>query len=311
MILKRVLFLIVILTYSVGLFAGGDFKITTLNCQFYSWESIHVKYGYSFRLKSSDKRYWSNKKRTEKFNEQTEKFVKLLSGLGSDVFVLTEVGTAADLSVFLARLSEENPEYKYSFAGDTKDWYTKQNIWVVSKYPLTDIRKIIPGKETYLTEPDRGEENSTEITKGVSFDLKKDGVIYAVFGVHFKSEVGGWESDLKRLGQARIVRRNILGVSPEKIVIVAGDLNDLPVSDVLLTIRGIKDIYYDLIQTGNYKYNKGNRSTYIYQNEGKQIDHILIDDRIEDLAKRGGIDTFITETDLSDHNALTVKIRLK
>lgn len=309
--LKRFLFIVTLFMFSNVINAGENLSITTLNCQFFSWSGIHVKDGYSFRMKASDKKKWTNKKRTEAFNFYAEKFKNELIFLDSDIFVLTEVGTEADLRVLFDILNEQNPDYKYFFAGVSKDTYTKQNIWVISKYEIHNIKKEITGKETYLTEPDRQDEKVATISKGVCFDIVKGRYTYTIFGVHFKSEIGDYSSDLQRLAQAKIIRRHVLQAAPEKIVIVCGDLNDTEKSDVVLTIRGLFDIYFDLIQTGQYRYNKGKRETYTYQNVPAQIDHILIKDTITDIAKRGGIDTFITETALSDHNSLTVKISLK
>ena len=307
---KIILTLTLLLVFT-GALSAETFSITTFNAEFLSWSNIHVKEGYPFRLSGKDKAIWTNKKRTETFESYAAKTSEFLLGLDSDVFVITEGGTPADIRVLFDLMSEENKEYKFFFAGDTKDYYTRQNIWVISKYKLTEIEKQIDGTETYITEPDGGSENSTGISKAVSCEVQKGRYTFKIFGVHFKSEVGGYDSDLQRLGQARILRRNILGTAPHKIVIVAGDLNDVPRSNVLYTIRGIYDIYFDLLQTGQHKYNKGLRGTYTYQNITRQIDHILIDNQIEEFAKRGGIDTYITPTELSDHNAVTVKLSLK
>jgi exonuclease III len=303
--------LVSILVLFSGVLNAETFSITTFNAEFLSWSNIHVKEGYSFRLDGKGKAIWNNKKRTETFNKYAAKTAEFLLELDSDVFIITEGGTAADIRVLFDFMSEENREYEFFFAGVTRDYYTRQNIWVISKYKISNIEKQLPGKELYITEPDGGEENTTEISKGVSCDVQKGRYTFKIFGVHFISEVGGYEKDLQRLGQARILRRNILNTAPEKIVIVAGDLNDVPRSNVLYTIRGINDIYFDLLQTGHYRYNKGIRETYTYQNIGRQIDHILLDCQIEDFTKRGGIDTYVTPTPLSDHNAVTVKISLK
>ena len=74
---------------------------------------------------------------------------------------------------------------------------------------------------------------------------------------------------------------------------IAGDLNDGRGEPALRRIRGLDDIWPDLIQTGNYEYfrdtNPGSRWTYEFQGERNQIDHIPLSPSIKGIVVGRGI----------------------
>ena len=69
------------------------------------------------------------------------------------------------------------------------------------------------------------------------------------------SERGGNEQDQQRIAQASLVRRHSLpAINEGAFVIVAGDLNDGRGEPALRRIRGLDDIWPDLIETGEARY---------------------------------------------------------
>ena len=101
-------------------------------------------------------------------------------------------------------------------------------------------------------------------------------------------------------------------------VIVTGDLNDKRGQPTLRRIRGLDDIWGDLIQTGGFKFfeegEQASRWTYRFRGELNQIDHILPS---FSLRKSGSsIKTRVVEVPeqesprISDHRPLVVRIEL-
>jgi predicted extracellular nuclease len=100
---------------------------------------------------------------------------------------------------------------------------------------------------------------------------------------------------------------------------VAGDLNDYRGQPAIHRIRGLDDIFDDLIQTGNVKYFEetelDTRWTYEYQGVRHQIDHILLSYSIKNICKKsGGIKTSVFEHNnhlASDHRPFIVILNFK
>ena len=151
--------------------------------------------------------------------------------------------------------------------------------------------RAIPGREGNFTELDDVDlEADTGISKGIVVSFNFGGHTFQLCGLHLASERGGNEQDQQRIAQASIVRRHSLpAINDGAFVIVAGDLNDGRGEPALRRIRGLDDIWPDLIETGEARYftdaNAGTRWTY----ERNQIDHVLISDSMRGILKSGGI----------------------
>lgn len=161
----------------------------------------------------------------------------------------------------------------------------------LSKLPLTDVVTPIPGREHYFEELDDQEsENDTGISKGLKVSFTAEQQRFHLYVVHLASESGGHDQDQQRIAQASIVRRHYLQAARNgKHAIVAGDLNDRRGEPTLQRIRGLDDLWDDLIQTGNVDFfNKNTEDTrWTYQFEGVrgQIDHILVSRSVFDKWK--------------------------
>lgn len=169
--------------------------------------------------------------------------------------------------------------YNHHAVCKSKDSTTGQHIAILSKLPLSDVIKEIPGREFYDTEADDTEgESDTGLSKGMRVTFEFAGQTIHLYGIHLKSERGFSKADGQRVAQASIIRRHYLPLLQKgEHVIVAGDLNDKRGDPTLRRIRGRDDLWEDLIQTGVEKYwqEKGERWTYRYKGDRNQIDHIL------------------------------------
>lgn len=324
----RLLLLVAFLLTSVALpLNAAELRVATFNCEFLTKPKLHVKYGLSFSLKDEPaavREKWQNQNfLNQKFEEAAESVADVLVKTKADVLALTEVGNEEDVKVLLKKLKQKGVNYPYYLVGNTLDKSTWQHTAILSKIKLTKKLKEIPGRESYLIEIDDPEtEKETGLSKGVRAVVKVGGKDVYIYCVHFKSERGGVESDMQRVAQASIVRRHYLPLLNEgKHIIVAGDLNDKRGQPTLRRIRGLDDIWGDLIQTGLHKNSSKNeyfskddvdkRWTYKFLGFPQQIDHILLSRSLKSGRRNIKAETLIHGNHkASDHNALIVSVKI-
>ena len=297
-------------------------SIATFNCEFLTRPKVHVKFGLPFDLRSADKKTqkeWDKQEyRDAKFEQAASAVAGFLAGLNADVLALTEIGDQEDMSVLQSKLRELGAEYSYLEVGKSLSPNTAQNVAVLSKLPLKDPVYRIPGRKIYLEEPDDPEsENDTGISKGMRVTVQHAGMDFIIYLVHLQSERGGHEQDQKRIAQASIVRRHALPhLRNGEFVIITGDLNDRRGQPALNRIRGLDDVYEDLLQTGHKEYFQpdtwSTRWTYEFQGIRNQIDHILLSFSIRNLCQSPKNIRALTvdhENDfVSDHNPFIVNL---
>lgn len=321
-------FFIAILVLAVfpqaSLSQGNSLIIATFNCEFLTRPKVHIKFGLPFNINKAspaEKQQWNQPGfRDQKFKTAAGEVAKIIESVAADVIALTEVGDGSDLEELRTEIGSLGLNYQYMAVCDSSDGTTKQYVGVLSKFPIGDVIVKIPGRESYIGEPDDPEtENNTGISKGMRVTVTAHGKEFLLYILHLASESGGHEKDQQRIAQASIVRRHYLPAIKEgKMVIVAGDLNDKKGQPTLLRIRGVDDIHEDLIQTGHTKYfdkdKLHTRWTYEYEGVRQQIDHILLSFSVKDACKRGGIKARTVDhgNDLaSDHRPLVVTLKLK
>jgi endonuclease/exonuclease/phosphatase (EEP) superfamily protein YafD len=272
---------------------GDDFTIATFNTEFLTRPKVHVKFGFPFDLEDqAHLAIWNAPGvRDQKFSEGAAAVAKVVASIKADVIVLTEVGDERDVRELTAAIAAEGVTYPHLEVCACTDTATRQHVAVLSRFPLNGVLRAIPGREGYFRELDDADsEDDTGISKGILVSFEVAGRVFQLYGLHLASERGGNEQDQQRIAQASIVRRHSLpAINAGGLVIVAGDLNDGRGEPTLRRIRGLDDIWPDLIQTGDYAYFKdtdpGSRWTYEFQGERNQIDHILISASIKEIAK--------------------------
>lgn len=98
---------------------------------------------------------------------------------------------------------------------------------------------------------------------------------------HFVSKLGGPPDDVKRLNQAEIVSQfvsELLQSDPDANVIVLGDLNDLPDSPPLETLKeNLRNLPESLPRDEQYTFN--------FRGNPQLIDHLLVSDHLSRVAQ--------------------------
>lgn len=319
----KILLFCLLLGVSTSLFAQ-PIRLATFNCEFLLPNKVHLKYGLPFDNKKLPQEWRDERFRQKKFVEAVDKVAEHLVTLKADVLGLTEVGDKQAVQALVDALKKKGMDYPHWSVCQSEDTGTGQHVALLSKYPIKDIVPNFPNRGLYFTESDYDQEGSTGISKGMKASVTVQGTALNVFLFHFKSERGGEDSDQKRLMQAEIARRvTIPYIQRGEHVVIMGDLNSEPRHEVLLTLRGFRDINEELIQTGDLYYfdNAKLRWTYNYRGQFEQLDHILLSLSLRELCvennyrqKQWGIKTTIIPTNdeaISDHNAVIVELNFK
>ncbi|MEH1998895.1 MAG: endonuclease [Nostoc sp.] len=99
---------------------------------------------------------------------------------------------------------------------------------------------------------------------------------------HFISKLGGSPSDAQRVEQAQIVNEfvaQLLEVDPEAKVIVLGDLNDLPDSLPLKTLKG------NILENLTARLPVSDQFSYKFRGNPELIDHLLVSENLSRVAQ--------------------------
>jgi len=322
------LILLLLLLLPMQLLFGQDLKIATFNCEFLNVKKVHMKYGLPFSMKyakDEQKKVWNEKDyRERKFDEATQKVAAQIKLINADIIGLTEVGNEKEVKLLVEALKKQGLEYKHWKVCKSDDTATGQHVALLSKYELTDVQLSFADRGLYFVESDNDEVDETGLSKAMKASVTVNDEKINLFLLHLKSERGGEDSDQKRLMQAEIARRLMIPyLQKGEHVIVMGDLNSEKRHEVLLTVRGFRDIYGELVQTGdNYFFDDyKTRWTYNYKGQQEQIDHVLMSLSLKNICednnpkqKKMGVKSVIIETkdeQVSDHNAFMVELDFK
>lgn len=297
--------------------SADELTIATFNAEFLITDRIHVRDGFPLRLNSEGQAEWPDSRRQAAFDAAVQRMVPVILEIDADVLVLTEIGGGADFDKISQAFEAASLGYIDSALCECTDSATQQHVAIFSRFPLSEKALTIEGREHYLAErDDEDSELDTGLSKGVRAEFTFAGETFAIYGIHLKSERGFSEADEQRIAQASIVRRTYLkDLQMGRHVIVAGDLNDKRGDPTLLRIRGLDDIWPDLIQTGASKYFKddevGERWTYQFDGNRNQIDHVLVSTSVLGPLSRSDISTRVirvNDDQISDHSPLVVTL---
>ena len=273
--------------------AAEDFSVATFNAEFLNTSKVHIKYGMPFRMSDADpadQAEWDSPAfRTQRFEMAVDAVAEAIQDIDVNILVLTEVGDGTDIDLLVGRLNALGANFPHVEVCDCTDSFTGQHVAILSDRPFipSETRLRIEGRAAYDAEVDDPDEQlDTGVSKGmrVAVEVENDDgdmVPVHIFGLHLASERGGHEQDQQRIAQASIVRRHAIELlNRGEHVIIAGDLNDRRGQPTLRRIRGLDDIWPDLIQTGHHKFfedgEESSRWTYQFRGELNQIDHILL-----------------------------------
>lgn len=290
-------------------------RVATFNAEFLNKKKVHVKYGESFKFND-----WSDSIRQDKFEQATKAVASFLDSLDSDILVLTEISNDLSEVQYLVSQMSSGAEFPYIAKAKSTDSSTGQSVAILSKYQIDDsfTKPRIAGREHYYTElDDPNSESDTGISKGLKTLISTPAGEFHIFGLHLKSERGGHESDAQRVAQASIVRRHLIPLlNDNKMVVVAGDLNDHRGEPTLTRLRGLDDIWPDLIQTGHKNFFKNDtldeRWTHEFEGSRHQIDHVLLSRPVINKFGKSKVSSEVlapSDPFVSDHRAFVVTIK--
>ncbi len=321
--MKKLLIVILVVWFCPVTYGDDVVRVATLNCEFLNLKKLHVKFGHPFNLSGALKDEWDAPGfREDKYQIAGKAVAKTIAGIDADIICLTEVGPQEELETLRDLVADEGMDYSHFEACESSDNTTGQHVAILSKRPLSNILRVIPGREFYNTELDDPEaESDTGVSKGMHVTFEAAGQTVHLYVVHLASERGGFEQDAQRIAQASIVRRHYLQhLNTGEHVIVCGDLNDGRGQPTVRRIRGLDDLWGDLVQTGAVDYfpedKLDTRWTYEFQGERNQIDHILPSWSVREACKKFETSVVpVTEKFeghlASDHRALVVVFRFK
>ncbi len=185
-----------------------------------------------------------------------------------DLIALTEVENDSVLTALTRHSLLRNAGYEYiiTHSADVRGMnvallYSPLTFAVISSYPLrvTPLRQMRPTRDILYVKG-RTAHNDT----------------LHIFVVHAPSRLGG--EQLTRSHRQAVCSRlaasldSLQHLSPTAHIIIAGDFNDTPTSPALaaITARGMENI------SATAQGTHGAKSTYKYQGEWEQIDHIFV-----------------------------------
>lgn len=304
---------------------GETLSVATFNAEFLYPKKVHIKYGLEFNMGDNSQEQqdqWAQPGfREQRFSDAVAAVATVIAGVDADVMTLTEVGDLEDVIPLVEAIRDEGVDYPHVEVCQCND-PTGQHVAVLSKFPFVgDVIRSLPGREGYeVEEDDPDEQKDTGVSKGMRVTIEIGGERIHIYAIHLASERGGHEQDKQRLAQASIVRRHAIPALNAGVhVIIAGDMNDRRGQPAIRRLRGLDDIWPDLIQTGHWKFfergEEASRWTYLFRGELNQIDHVLVSYSLrknQTTAIRTRVVDVPQQSDpqISDHRPIVVTIEL-
>ena len=245
-----------ILTF-VSVCRGEVLTVGTFNAEFLYPNKVHIKYGLKFKMgdnTQAEQSEWDQPGfRDQKFKEAVDSVASVIAPIETDVLTLTEVGDLQDVTQLVDAMGALGTRYDHVTVCNCND-PTGQHVAILSKFPFVgDVIRSLPGRESYeLEDDDPDEQKDTGVSKGMRATIEVGGKPVHIYVIHLASERGGHEKDQQRIAQASIVRRHAIPLLiANEHVVITGDMNDRRGQPTLRRLRGLDDIWPDLIQTGH------------------------------------------------------------
>ncbi|MCP3098464.1 endonuclease/exonuclease/phosphatase family protein [Myxococcus sp. K15C18031901] len=195
------------------------------------------------------------------FENQVSKLSTAIASLDADVVLLAEVETQVGLDALLARL----PRLPHGVLGETGE-PASVDVAVLSAHPIT---AVYGHRERPLVRPDGSSTRFSRELLEVHLDV--DGAEVIVFAAHFRSKVN--DDPGRRLAEAEATRDIVSQVaarSPQALVVMGGDLNDVPGSEPLQALEKGGD----LLRVASDR-PTDQTWTYVYSGQRQAIDHLF------------------------------------
>ncbi|NOK23328.1 endonuclease/exonuclease/phosphatase family protein [Corallococcus carmarthensis] len=196
----------------------------------------------------------------EQFAAQVDQLGRAITPLDADIVLLEEVETQDSLNGLLGRV----PQFEYSKLGETYS-AASVDVAVLSRHPIIETRSH---RSQYIYRPDGSATRFSRDLLEVHLDV--DGTRVIVFAAHFRSKVD--DDPGRRLAEANASREILLDSArefPAALVVLGGDLNDIPGSDPINALdQGLLRVAKDRPDNETW--------TYFYSGRGQAIDHLYL-----------------------------------
>lgn len=204
------------------------------------------------------------------FGYRADEISEGIVDLDADVVLLQEIETQKCLTALSDRLGDEYPTAVLGELG----WPGSIDTAVLSRLPSLEVRRH---QQDPIELPGGGETKFAREFLEVHLDAGGHRVI--VFAAHFRSK---YDDDPERRLAEATRAREILDASaaefPDAVVVLGGDLNDVPGSPPLDALEGDGGLLRVAAELGEDDY------TYVYKKEQQAIDHIF-----QVIAATGGV----------------------
>lgn len=298
----RVLLLIAILAFSSTSVPAEELIILSMNTEFFfDHEAPHGEVvGSSNGPPIPTEQEWKTKAKA---------IAKKIDSTYANIVGLAEVENQRVVEEVKANL--HNPASWHVVFEEGRDTFTGQDVALLTKYPAIQesITNFPDEREVYFQ---NDKEESVNPSKILAATIILEDMDFYLIVTHLISRRGN--NDAKRLAQANVLRRHaVMAMMKNQNVIVMGDMNDTPETPAIKRIRGLDDIWQDLIQTAN-EVPAEERYTYVHEGEKNLLDHILLSPSLykyfrqvsqEKRCKIIGLDG------ISGHRAVLARVRVE
>ena len=302
---------------------GQSLTVVELNCE-NLFDYLHDEGKDDAEYLPEATRHWNKKRYWRKLNNIAQELLSTSDESIPDLIALCEVENDSVLHDLTKRSLLRNAGYEYLMTSspdvrgiDVALVYSPFSFAPIRSYPIrvTPVEGMRPTRDILYA--------CGEVFSGDTLH---------VFVVHLPSRYGGerYSRPFRQTAADRLCQSvdSIRAVSPDANLIIAGDFNDGPDSDILRGIyrHGLHNL------TNDARGENGVRGTYRYQGEWESIDHILASPYIYNKVESARIHSpkFLLEAEklyggyrprrtyngmryqpaYSDHLPLVVKIRL-
>jgi len=255
-----------VLGFASGLWADGNLQGAPLTVATYNVEN------YVATNRMVDGVYRENYPKPE---AEKQALRTVIRALHADILALQEMGPRPYLEELRHDLAAEELNYRYAELLEGED--PERHIAVLSKVPIVQIHGYTRLSFKYFGQEQTVKRGLLELHFGKGKDE------FVLFVVHLKSRLTDREDDpnsaLRRVGEAVVVRDQILRIFPDPLVgrfAIIGDFNDSRSSRAVRAVlqRGKTPLAEILPATDS----RGETWTHYYRREEtySQVDHILV-----------------------------------
>lgn len=191
---------------------------------------------------------------------RTTKLAERLGSLDADVIMLEEIET----SVLLDKLAAKMPGYVTHVLGET-GFNASVDVGVLSRFPTLEVKTH---RDATLKRPDGS--TTTFTREFLEVHLEREGTRVIAFAAHFRSKNN--DDPGRRYAEAVAARDIVAAVAaenPSALVVLGGDLNDVPGSEPLNAL----DEKLTRVSTGMPS---DAIATYWFEGKGQPIDHLYV-----------------------------------